>query len=264
MAPRNEGSARRPARRFGLAAFLAAGWLVASGSAEAVVNGRDGDGRLARSAVMVLSSKGGVCSGVVLAPTVVLTAGHCAAGDLEHRVHFRSETGEPVLLEPAARLVHPGYDPGAVAGRRRSIDLALVRLREPLPARFVPTTLAAAAPARGEPLLLGGYGVSREGEGRSTGTWREAALAAIEPYGPSTILLWAADPAKRGAGACTGDSGGPIVRGDGAVAAVTTWAAGSGRARGGCGGVSQGVLVGPQRPWIDGVLAAWDARAAWR
>ena len=52
---------------------------------------------LARSSVMVLSSKGGVCSAVVVAPDVVLTAAHCVAGAPDHRVHWRGEAGEPVL-----------------------------------------------------------------------------------------------------------------------------------------------------------------------
>ncbi len=78
----------------------------------------------------------------MLARDVVLTAAHCAAPGAEHRVHFRDEAGAPVLLEVAARAVHPGYDAGAIAGRRRSIDLALLRTDVPLPARFVPAALA--------------------------------------------------------------------------------------------------------------------------
>ena len=231
--------------------------------AAAIVGGAEDAGPLSRSAVMVLSSRGGVCSAVVLAPDVVLTAAHCAAGTAEYRVHYKDGSGAPVLLAPpAAVAVHPGYDAGAIAGRRRSIDLALLRLAEPLPARFAPATLSLSAPRRGEPLNVGGYGVAREGDGRSSGTFRSAALAVAEPYGASRILLWAADPAKAGAGACEGDSGGPTADATGAVLAVTTWASGEGRR--GCGAMSQGVLVAPQRNWIDRVLAAWGRVAAWR
>jgi len=100
----------------------------------------------------------------------------------------------------------------------------------------------------------------REGETRSTGTFRAAPLRAVEPYGASTILIWA-EGAAPGAGACDGDSGGPLTQGDAAVFAVTTWATGAkGR---GCGALTQGILLGPQRAWIDRTLAAWDRSAAW-
>src|SRR4051794_41773948 len=56
-----------------MAAFLAA-------PAQAIVGGQESAAPLAREAVMVLSSKGGMCSAVIVAADVVLTAGHCAAG----------------------------------------------------------------------------------------------------------------------------------------------------------------------------------------
>jgi secreted trypsin-like serine protease len=73
----------------------------------------------------------------------------------------------------------------------------------------------------------------------------------------STTLLWAEDPNKTGLGACSGDSGGPILSGDGAkVLAITTWSAGSGGGKR-CGAVTQGPFVAPQRGWIDSVLRKW-------
>lgn len=243
-----------------LGAVILAG--VAASPAQAVVGGEAAVGPLARATVMVLSSRGGVCSGIVLAPDVVLTAGHCAAAADEHRVHYKGPDGAPVLIVPQQIVRHPGYEPGAVATRRRSIDLALLRLPDPVPASFAAAALASATPAKGAALTVGGYGVAREGDARSTGTFRTASLRQIEPHGPSRILLWASDPAKAGAGACTGDSGGPVAADDGAIAAVSTWASGSsGRA---CGEVSQAVLVAPQRAWIDGTVAAWGRQATWR
>ena len=60
-------------------------------------------------------------------------------------------------------------------------------------------------------------------------------------------------------GACQGDSGGPMAAGD-AVVAITSWSTAAGGQ--GCGGITQGILVGPQRAWIDQTLAGWK-RAAW-
>lgn len=208
----------------------------------------------AGGAVMVLSSNGGVCTGLVLAPDTVLTAGHCVAAGREHRVHFRDDAGAPVLIEVSGRAIHPGYDAGAASGRRKSIDLALLRTATPLPPRFAPVTLSAALPRAGERLTLAGYGAARAGDPRSTGTYRSVGLPVIEPYGPSRILVWLKGGA---AGGCQGDSGGPITGPDGAVLALAAWIGGT------CGGLTQGVLVGPQRGWIDRVLDGWGRGARW-
>lgn len=233
---------------------LAAGLLLAllPARAGAVVGGAEAP---SDGAVMVLSSNGGVCTGIVLAPDAVLTAGHCAGKGLEQRVHFRDAEGQPVLVELSGRAVHPGYDAGAVAGRRRSIDLAVLRTATPLPPRFPPATLSEAMPRAGESLGLGGYGAARAGDPRSTGTFRRVDLPVVEPHGPSRILVWLKGAAR--AGGCQGDSGGPVTAPDGSVVAVTAWIGGA------CGGLTQGVLVGPQRAWIDGALQAWGRAARW-
>lgn len=235
-------------------ALLSALFALLPLPAGAVTGGREAaeDG----TALMVLSSKGAVCSAVVVARDAVVTAGHCAAGGAEYRVHWR-EGGEPVLAEVAERALHPGYDAGAVAGRRRSIDLALLRTARPLPARFRPATLSGAMPAAGETLTLSGFGETAGGGARSTGTLREVALPVVEPYGPSRILVWL-KASSGGAGGCRGDSGGPIAAG-GAVVAVSAWSGG-----GACGSVTQGVLLGPQRAFIDATLARWGLAAQWQ
>lgn len=239
--------------------------LLVSSPALAVVGGRDG-GPAEVSTVMVLNARGGVCSGIVLSARAVLTAAHCVAGGVDLRIHWKDGGGEPVLEPIAAVSQHPEFDPKAIAARRRSIDLALVRLAQPLPSRFAPATLVDGAPPRaGAAVTLSGYGVLREGEARTTGRYRSASLEAVEPYGPGRVLIWASDPVGAGrrpaAGACEGDSGGPMMRADGGVVAVTSWSTGASGRR--CGLLSQGVLLAPQRGWIDRTLAQWGQSAGW-
>lgn len=233
-------------------AVLALALTCPAWPAAAIVGGTDAP---TDSSVMVLTSTGGVCSAVVVAPDAVLTAGHCAAGPHALRVHYRDSERGPVLVEVAARAVHPGYDAGAVAKRRRSIDLALVRTAEPLPARFVPALLGTAEPRAGAVMTLAGFGAVKAGDPRSTGTFRSVSVPVIEPYGPSRILVWL--QGGKGLGACQGDSGGPVTGPSGAVLAVSAWVGGS------CGGLTQGVRLGPQREWIDRTLTGWGATARW-
>lgn len=217
------------------------------------------DQSYAAHVVMVLKrgvDQAGFCTGVVVAPRAVLTAAHCVAAIKDTRIHYRDDAGRPVIVEIQAVAVHPGYRANALTKRVVSIDLALVEAQTPLDARFSPAKLdETGAAAVGQPLRIVGYGLGREGEGRSGGVLRSAFLQVRAPL--SSILLWAEDPNGAGAGACSGDSGGPILSGDDAkVLAITAWSAGTGGGKR-CGAVTQGPLVAPQRAWIDSVLDRW-------
>jgi secreted trypsin-like serine protease len=238
--------------------------LMLAAPASAIVGGVQG-GPVERTTLMVLNSRGGVCSGIVIAQDVILTAAHCVPRELELRVHYKANDGAAKLIVPRTVSLHPGYDAKAINKRTRSIDLALLHLPAPLPSRFAIADLTASAPRAGMLVTVAGWGVSIEGEARSTGTYRHAGLKLIEPYGPSSILLWAADPKgdgkRTGAGVCQGDSGGPMIL-EGAVIAVSSWSTGAAGKT--CGLLTQAIRLGPQREWIDKTLAAWGTAASWR
>ena len=163
---------------------------LATASAQAIVGGAEDAGPLSRESVMVLSSNGGVCSAVIVAPDVILTAAHCVTGADQHRVHFRDGGGEPVLDRARGE--------SGASGLRREGDReahALHRSRAAAapgspPAPFQSATLGMGRPAKGDAVTVAGWGLSREGEAKTTGTFRAASLAVNEPYGPSEILLW--------------------------------------------------------------------------
>lgn len=243
--------------RLAATALLAATTLLAAGPpARAVVGpSREEVGAIRDSLVMVLQRRGsaaGFCTGIVVGPRAVVTAAHCVPAGADLRVHFKDRQGAPVLL-PVARVVrHPGYRPEAIARRERSIDLAVLTLDADLPEPFRPATLASTGSARvGEAVTVAGFGLSREGEAASSGALRAASLAARAPL--SDVLLWATDPEKHGAGACTGDSGGPVLDAAGAVAALTLWSAGIGTRQ--CGALTQALWLAPYRGWIAAAAA---------
>lgn len=253
--PAMRGFFTNGARMGAIAMFIAP--AVLPFPALAVVGGREG-GSMAAETLMVLNDRGGVCSAIVAAPDIVLTAGHCVGAPASLRVHYRDGNGEAVLLQPRASERHPSFQGDAVASRRASVDLGMIRLAKPLPEHFLPATLhAGTQPRAGASVEVSGYGVSRADDQRSTGHYRSAELTVAEPYGPGKILLWAQ---RRGAGACQGDSGGPMAQGR-SVVAVTAWSSGDARTR--CGSMTQGVLLGPQRAWLDAVAARWDRSLRW-
>ena len=201
------------------------------------------------SVVMVLGrSAGGAgfCSGVVLSANAVLTAAHCARSAADTRVHFKDASGAPVLLDVTRVERHPGFTSDAVIKRARSVDLAIVFTRQALPASFSPASLASATSSIGASFTIAGFGVAADGAASTGGVLRAAGVALRAPA--SNLLLWLAGDG----GACTGDSGGPVLDSASAVVGVIAYAAGTGGK--GCGALTQAVRVAPFLDWIESNL----------
>ena len=234
-------------------AFLSA--LLAS-PGHAIIGGQ-ADPQLAQHAVMILTSRGSFCTATIISPTILLTAGHCVHSSDDLRVHWRDRDNNPVLKEVRSVLVHPEFRPTAVKDRTRSIDLALVRLKEALPQNFMPLAISPNGLEKDQIVDLGGYGLSIENDPKTSGAFRALSLNVIEPYGKSKILLWLQSLRTKGnAGSCTGDSGGPIVNQAGELVAIISWAEGSNGKK--CGLLTQGILLQPQMKFIDGAMKQWS------
>jgi len=232
--------------------------LLAPGAAPALVGPAREAPELDPYVVMVLNRSGGsasYCSASVVARDIVLTAAHCVTTPDDTRVHFRDAQGKPILLEVTAIAINPGYRPDAIRRRLVSIDLALIRLAEPLPADFAPVALAASGLTDiGQTFRIAGFGVADEAIAKTGGVLRAGNLVASGPR--SSVLLWLTDPRGAGLGACTGDSGAPIFFADRPVlVAVAVWAKGANGHF--CGALTQAVLIAPQRPWIEDTLRTW-------
>jgi secreted trypsin-like serine protease len=210
-------------------------------------------GRLESRTVMVLGQRGSVCTGTVLSPTVVITAGHCVAGAGQYAVAYR-EGGSPVLQEVRQIARHPEF-----SGRQKvSIDMALIRLKLPLPSRFSPVALDANADDDivGSRQTVAGFGLAREGDEASAGTLRVAQVTILPRFFPRFMRLGLANGQFR---VCKGDSGGPVLSEGLTGMTLTAVVYASEKKRGGiqCGDTAQAVRVAPQRAWIDGVRARW-------
>lgn len=209
--------------------------------------------RLENRTVMVLSSQGGACSGTVITPSIILTAAHCVSRAGQYAVATRDSAGKVALQEVRQIARHPEFQ----AGARASIDMALVRLASPLPARFSPVTLDDGAQENGVGSVqtIAGFGLAREGDEASAGILRSASVSVLPRYFPRFLRL---GPVQGTIAICQGDSGGPVF--SEATSDVTVIGVIYGKENSDgrqCGATAQAVRVAPQRRWINGIMAQW-------
>jgi hypothetical protein len=191
--------------------------------------------------VALYSGEGPACSAVVLSRDVVLTAAHCAANPSELRIRSARHSFE-------SRVQAIAKSPVA--------DLALLKLDGMVPPTAV-GSLSAERPAPGSTVTIIGYGDSVAGMPDTRGVLREVKLltvSSVEAYPAPVSVLWASGSGKNGA--CQGDSGGAMTQAGVIVAIISAIVSQ-------CGGETGGVLLGPERAWIDATLATWDRAASW-
>ena len=198
-------------------------------------------------------SSQGLCSGTLISPTIVLTAGHCLASDPQFATVYFLPDGVTVVGHPANRYaVHPDFNFAVAAFS----DVAVLGLVDPV-TDVAPLPLASGAPRAGTKNMIVGFGDDGAGD---IGTKRVGAVRvktcprAIRRVGIgrgqlSTSICW--KPKRRGNDTCPGDSGGPLLA-RGAVAGVTS----GGYGVGSCPGLlSWDTSVLKVRAFIDQALA---------
>ncbi len=233
-----------------LIGFFIAGALAAAlaglAPAHAINGGQSAPAEIAAQTVQIVSTRGSICSAAVIARDLLLTAGHCVQPKANYAIAI-NEAWSPRVVPVARIVLHPNYDSHQFETRRPSPDMAILKIAEPLPARFQAAKLATerALPKAGDAFTLAGYGFSIDGAPASVGKVRIVTLPTVGTTGGIMVRVSAGGGSS--AGACTGDSGGPAFRGD-VLAAVIGWInTPAGR---NCGSVTGATLVALQRDWI--------------
>ena len=99
-----------------------------------------------RHIVMIISTRGSLCTGTAIARDLVLTGGHCVAPAASYRVLLPDI--KPPGLAIRSIAIHPRYNPKDYASGRVTADVALIKLEQPLPASIAPAALAPVTPGR--------------------------------------------------------------------------------------------------------------------
>jgi secreted trypsin-like serine protease len=249
----------RPGRFAVAAAIMLAGFMPAA-PAHAVVGGapaRAVDGARA-STLRVETSRGELCSGAAISADLVLTAAHCLMTGGSVRVisldrRFRSRTHAVTAVLP-----HPTFVPGTTPRTQPGADLALLRVATPLPADIQPLSLGGGL-WLGETVTMAGFGLASENNKRSARVLREVTLVNAGNYTTANTVKVAVDTENRGevlgAGACRGDSGGPVLRGQPGsrdLVGIVSWSSGplSSRIRLICGGFTAITPINDHKAWI--------------
>ncbi len=221
--------------------------------------------------VMVTAENGRLCSGALVSPVMVLTAAHCVHGAGRLSIQTIQADGRLATTPVLQYAAHPSFQPNQQPRFQVGVDLALVLLGSAIRDSDAVLEIEPNPVPVGADISIFGFGATQERDVASARMLRKARLEHVGVYRHSSgaTAQFGQDRVGKaqvaGAGACGGDSGGPVIIGrpeQRSLVGIITWAAGpTPETR--CGGYTAFVPLSRHAAWVSeaaGRLIASNSR----
>lgn len=198
---------------------------------------------------IVGDSSGGFCSGTLIAPQYVLTAGHCAEGVANTAGRFRLGATNYATSQV---ILHPQYN-GDLIGEDTANDIAIFKLNQPV-SGVTPSPISRSVPQVGQLLTLVGFGAGGTGNSGHDGGFgtKRVGTTPIDQV-TSKLIHWRFDNNDE-SNTAPGDSGGPAFVQVGGVYQVAGVTSGGDLDSAGIGDHSFDTRVDAYKTWIDSIV----------